>query len=145
MRRKPLLLAILAIFALSGWLSVVFLRETAVLVPDEASSLIVKKEVESENEHAIAYDTKKMLSIKIANPVGQEMAVFQPTTKPAPETPKNPATTDIEVPLTSTPSNAEIVTRWRKIVFQTSSALFVGAVACILVALFKRYFTHLRH
>lgn len=143
MRRKLLLLAILAIFTLSGWLSGVFLRETAVLVPDEASSLIVKNEAQPKSEHTITYDTKKMLSVKIANPVGQEMMASRPVIKPVPEKSEDTVATDIEVPLTSSPSNSEIITRWRRIVFQTSSALFVGAVVCILIALLKRYFTHL--
>lgn len=138
MRRKPLLVAILAIFATSGWLSGAFLRETAIFVPDEASSLITKTETKPEITAPQNYRTNKLINVKIAKLGYNEMVVDNTSSKPKKED-------NLEVPLTSVPSNTGVISLWHRIVFQTSAVLFVGVVACILVFLAKRCFTLPRH
>lgn len=162
MRRKPLFVALFAIFLLSGWLSSVFLRITAPIVPDNASSLIVKQNNEA-NSQALENQANEMLSLKIANPTGVEAIIdryrreaSEAKTQETPEKPQNvnetestvsqaDEETDLEVPLTSTPEVASPLVRWQAIVFQTSAALFVGAAACILAALARRFFTRGRN
>lgn len=145
MRRKPLLVALFAIFVLSGWLSGVFLRETSPLVPEGSSSLITDNNIEPEKLRHQDYNTEKMLSLKITNPTDAQLALGGSTRhQPTPEHSKPESTESLEVPLTGALSDSQLIDRWRAIVLQTSAALLIGAAACILVSLANRYFTHLR-
>jgi len=152
MRRKWLLLTVLAVFLLSGMVSGYFLQRSDTYVVDSTvlnqpekiedanSDTVARVQVPilSEEQASVAVDSAG--STEMASEVADAEVELASTALEAPQ--EKPADADIDVPLTSQSSQADINEAWRTLFAtwqQATWSIFGVITIAIVVVLFVRW------